>query len=140
MRRMTKFLSLVPMLFAIGLGACDSAEMTAPGTELTVGSQASLIDGVTVVYSGTRTIGTSGGTVAVTDQYGALVATLKVPAGAVRQSTVFTIEIDSNRQIHLLATARTLNDIGNAGFHKPVTLTFNPNHVDAASVRGRRIG
>jgi hypothetical protein len=141
MRRMTKFLSLVPVLFvAIGLGACDSAETTGPRVQEMTGPQAMMMGTVSVTYSASRTIGTTGGSVSITDQYGTLVATLNVPASAVRQATVFRIEVDSNRQIHLLASAYSLNDIGAAGFSKPVSLTFNSAYVDPASVRGRRIG
>jgi hypothetical protein len=141
MRRMTGFLSLCSMVVAVTLSACDGADqLSAPDMSAQPAVRVSAVGSVraTVVSSASDVIGREGGFVRLTDAAGAPIATLTVPSGAVRKATLFTIEIDSNRQIHLLATQKRLNDAGRAGFRRPVVLTYSKAYVDAASILNAR--
>jgi hypothetical protein len=146
MRRIAKLLTVVPV--ALAFAACDSADqMTSPeyraqtptpvvtapalasathGTLQHIdGTSLDAVKGASTAAIGVNYIGTEGGSVDVWGFTG-LVARLIVPKGAVTQSALFTVMVNGHGAVNVTATARTMNDVGSAGFLKPVRIYFNP--------------
>lgn len=126
----------LPLVVALasGLGACQDgrsllgpeaasppiAAQGTPGLSM-IEDRTSEVGGVTAV------IGSQGGELKLGNQ------SLVVPAGAVDAPTLFRMKKGSRAlSVIITATRETLNDVGNAGFATPLTLSFR--YGNAASL------
>jgi hypothetical protein len=140
MRRFVKWIS-APMALALVLSACDSAQqLTSPSGDIApqFGVKSGKRELATVTVSelgghGSAVVSNgAGGYIVVENLAGELVARLDIPAGAVQKGTTFEMTVGADYSIELTATsvnAKSFNDVGSAGFKKPVYLTFNTTFI-----------
>ena len=136
MRRFVKWLT-APMVLALALSACDSAQqLTSPtGDTPQFGVRGGHRRAVASVQGGSAvlTVGPSGGCATVNATDGTFISMLCVPAGVVGWNTTFTMDVASDYTVELTATSQgsaVQNNVGKAGFRKPVYLYLNPALIE----------
>ena len=130
--RLTSMLT-VAALALIGMSGCENAvrpvgpepvapELASASTSLESadGSVWQLIEGLEEMGGTHAIIGAAGGELTLGQQ------TLIVPAGAVDAPTLFTMKKSGSKlRVSLTASRVTANDVGSAGFAKPLDLIFS---------------
>ena len=144
MRRMASLLSIVPVALGLALAGCDNVQnMTSVGDQVAPqyvrkNSSSPRRLAATLTQGGAKdaTIDANGGSIIIKNTAGDDIAMLVVPAGTVKNGTVFTMSVDEDFTVELTATSarsRSANDVGAAGFKKGVQLWINTTYIAAPS-------
>ena len=132
-----KFIGLGSLALSLVLAGCESANdtaLTGPGEKDEVLLTWRSDDGYTLARETDATVGV---VTARIDEKGGVLSIgrhlLQVPAGAVSAPTLFTMhKLPGEIKVGLTATRLLPNDVGHAGFQKPVRLLLS--YADAGNV------